>query len=128
MSEDLKSPSNRQFGLVLGLGIPVICYLVFGIINLFLMLISCFLVILGLFNSSLLSPLNRWWLKFGLVLGYVTTPIALSLLYFGILTPFACLLRVFGRDELKLKRNLTGENTFFLNKGVSARNNFDEQF
>lgn len=50
-----------------------------------------------------LAPLNRAWMKLGLILGRVVSPIVLGLLFFGLITPIALILRLTGRDELHLK-------------------------
>ena len=44
-------------------------------------------LILGLINSKLLSPLNKFWIKLGEILGNIIAPIVMALVYFVILTP-----------------------------------------
>lgn len=51
----------------------------------------------------ILAPLNRLWLKFGLLLGRIVSPIALGILFYGVFTPIGGLLRLAGKDPLKLK-------------------------
>ena len=52
-----------------------------------------------------LGPLNRGWSRLGAMLHRVASPIAVALLFFGVVTPFAVVLRIFGRDPLRLKRD-----------------------
>ena len=54
-------------------------------------------------NAKYLLPLNKLWMSFGLLLGSVFTPIILGLIFFGLFTPMAIVMKLFGRDELRLK-------------------------
>jgi hypothetical protein len=56
-----------------------------------------------LIKADLLLPLNKLWMRFGLLLGIIVSPIVLGVLFFGIFTPIAYLMRLRGRDELHLK-------------------------
>ena len=54
----------------------------------------------ALARPGLLAPLNRVWFRFGLLLHRVVSPLVLGLLFFLVLTPFAVLLRLFGKDPM----------------------------
>ncbi len=56
------------------------------------------------FLPSLLTPFNKAWFLLGQVLGKLVSPIVLGVIFFGVLTPVAFVLRVLGRDELRVKR------------------------
>jgi hypothetical protein len=53
----------------------------------------------------ILAPLNRLWLKLGLLLHKVVTPIIMALLFYGVVTPMGVLMRLLGKDLLRLKRD-----------------------
>ena len=54
-----------------------------------------------------LTPLNRLWFGIGLLLGKIVSPVVLGVIFFLLISPISIVLRLFGRDELKLKqRNL----------------------
>ena len=53
----------------------------------------------------LLAPLNRIWFRFGELLHRIVSPIALGVIFFGVITPYAVVMRLFGRDELLLRRH-----------------------
>ena len=61
-----------------------------------------FLVVAYTF-PRLLSPLNKLWLKFGLLLYKVMNPLILGLLFFITITPIGLIMRIFGKDFLGLK-------------------------
>jgi hypothetical protein len=53
---------------------------------------------------QLLSPLNRLWYGLGLLLGKIVSPIVLGIIFFVLITPISLITRLFGRDELKMKK------------------------
>jgi hypothetical protein len=57
----------------------------------------------SLIKPSLLGPLNRLWLKFGTLLHSITSPIILGVMFFLVITPIGLLMRLFGKDFLRLK-------------------------
>lgn len=104
-------PSDKKFGLMFTFVFALIaCYnLKFGnyliAVVYFVLCTSFFLV--ALFKSYLLRPLNKIWLKIGILMGSIVSPIVMGFIFFGIFTPIALLMRLLGRDELKLKRKNT---------------------
>ena len=75
-----------------------------------------------------LAPLNRVWFKFGILLGKIFSPLILGAIFFIIITPTALISRLFGRDELRLKR--TTAITYWLDRTPPGPNgdSFDNQF
>ena len=47
-----------------------------------------------------LAAPNRWWFRFGMLLHRIVSPIVLGLIFFGVITPFAVVMRIAGRDAL----------------------------
>jgi len=98
--------NNKGFGLlfftvffIIGLwpiingGSPRIVFFLFALIFL----------VLGLINSKILTPLNKAWIKFGELLGRIIAPIVMAVVYFTVLTPISIIVRMFGKDLLKVK-------------------------
>ena len=54
---------------------------------------------------SLLAVPNRWWMKLGLLLSKIVSPIALGILFYGVFGPMGIVMRLFGKDPLRLKRD-----------------------
>lgn len=52
-------------------------------------------------RPALLAPLNRLWMAFGHLLGRIVSPIIMSLIFFGVVTPIAILARWRGVDPMK---------------------------
>jgi hypothetical protein len=54
-----------------------------------------------------LEPLNNLWMRFGLLLGKIVSPIVLGLVFFLVITPVSWIARLRGRDALAIrKRNV----------------------
>jgi hypothetical protein len=56
------------------------------------------------FSPQLLTPLNRLWYGLGMLLGKIVSPIVLGVIFFLMITPISLITRLFGRDELKIKK------------------------
>ena len=56
------------------------------------------------FAPRILTPLNRVWFHFGELLHRIVSPIALGVIFFGVITPYAFVMRLFGRDALLLRK------------------------
>jgi large-conductance mechanosensitive channel len=50
-----------------------------------------------------LKPLNRLWFLFGAFLHKIVSPLVMALLFFVTVTPIAILMRLAGKDPLRLK-------------------------
>ena len=54
-------------------------------------------------RPPLLNPLNRLWMKLGLLLHRIVNPIVMGLLFYGTIWPTGLVMRMRGRDLLRLK-------------------------
>ena len=61
--------------------------------------------LVSIFSPKILAPLNKAWFHLGQLLGKIVSPIVLGIIFFGVLTPVGLITRLFGRDELRLKRS-----------------------
>ena len=104
--DEIKISSNRNFGVVF--------FVVFFLIALYPLtydegirtwsiIISLFFLILGLFNSKILNPLNKLWFKFGIILGKIISPLIMGIIYFLVVTPTGLIMRLLRKDILNLK-------------------------
>ena len=128
MQEKIKLPSNRNFGIVFSIVFLIIA--IWPILNqneirIWSIIISLIFLILGLINSKFLSPLNKAWFKFGLILGSVIAPIVMGIIFFLVVTPTGLIMKALGKDLLGLKRNKN--NTYWLEKD-NSNNNLKNQF
>ena len=105
---NIKISTNRSFGIVFFtffLIIAIYPLLKDQNIRVWSLIISILFLILGVLNSSLLSPLNKLWFKFGLLLGSIISPIVMGIIFFLVVTPIGLILKLVGKDPLNLKKN-----------------------
>lgn len=62
-------------------------------------------VIAAFSAPRLLSPLNKIWVRFGLLLHRVVSPFVMGLIFFCAVVPTGLMLRLVGKDLLRLKRD-----------------------
>ena len=106
--EEVKAGSDRSFGFVFAgfFGITSALSLWRGGHgwHWMLPLAAAFLVV-ALVYPKILGPLNRLWLKFGLLLYKVMNPLVLGLLFFVTIMPIGLIMRATGKDFLRLRRD-----------------------
>ena len=115
--DEVKIGSNKSFGIVF-----FIVFLIIGIypllnhneVRLWSLIISIIFLILGSLNSKLLTPLNKIWFKFGILLGRIVSPVIMGLIFFLVVTPIALIMRIIGKDLLNLKFNK--EKSYWIEK------------
>jgi hypothetical protein len=61
-------------------------------------------LLVAMFVPSALKPLNFVWIRFGMVLGMVVSPLVLALVYYLAVTPTGLVMRLARRDLLRLQR------------------------
>jgi len=74
-----------------------------GIRPIFFGLAGLALLLAALTAPGLLGPFNRAWQRLGLLLGRITTPIVMGLVFLLVVTPIALIRRAQGHDPLRLK-------------------------
>ena len=128
MDQNIKLPSNRSFGIVFFL--VFFLFSLYPLINdndilLWSLLVSIIILILGLINSKLLTPLNKIWFKFGILLGKIISPIIMSVIFFLVVTPIGFTMRLLGKDLLNLKNNKN--KSYWIEKN-GPKSNMKNQF
>ena len=128
-NKNIKISSNRSFGLVFFAFFLIIS--LWPLINdaeirIWSLIISIIFLLLGLFNSKILTPLNKLWFKFGIILGKFVAPIAMGIVFFLVVTPTGIIMRLTGKNLLGLKKDIK-KNTYWIKKNnylSSMKNQF----
>ena len=114
----IEGSSDRSFGLVFAIFFLMIALLPLlhgnGLRLWALGLAGCFLV-LALAVPKLLAPFNCLWTRFGMLLHRIVSPIALGVLFFGVVAPTGLLMRLLGKDPLHLRIDKTG-NSYWIDR------------
>ena len=106
IKSNIKISSNRNFGLVF--------FFIFLVVSIWPLthnespriwsaIISLAFLILVLTRSILLTPLNRLWTKFGIILGSIIAPIVMGVVFFLVVTPIGLVMKIIGKDLLSIK-------------------------
>ena len=128
MSKEVQIGSNRSFGIVFFLVFLIISlypYLNQNDIRIWSLILSIIFLILGLLNSKILSPLNKLWFKFGLLLAKIISPIVMGIIFFFVVTPIGLLMRCLRKDILNLKYN---NNNTYWSKRSGPKSKMKNQF
>ena len=85
-------------------------------------------LLLGLFNSIILTPLNFVWFKFGILLSRIVSPLVMLMIFFAIVTPLAILAKIVRKDFLNIdkKKNMI-KSTYWIEK-EKYENSMKDQF
>lgn len=81
----------------------------------YLLAIAGFFFAAAVIYPLILNPIYRVWMAFSAVIGWVNTRILMLVFFFVVITPIALLMRLFGRDVLKLKFSRK-KNTYWVKK------------
>ena len=106
--DDIKSSTDRSFGLVMAgffLLIGAWPLIRAEYVRWWALAVAALLAALALLRPTALAPLNRQWLKLGLLLSRFISPIVLGLLFYSTVTPIALLMRALGKDPLRKRRD-----------------------
>jgi hypothetical protein len=120
-NQNIKLPSNRSFGIVFFIFFLIIALwpLKSGLdIRIMPLIISIIFLILGLFNSNLLKPLNFLWMKFGLMLGKFISPIIMALIYYLTVVPTGLIFKILNKNLLNIKKK-NSQKSYWINKKES---------
>ena len=116
-TKDIKISSNKSFGIVFAVVFSLIALwplLKGNEIRLWSLIISIIFLTLGLLNSKILTPLNKLWFKLGILLGNFIAPIIMGIIFFFVVTPTGIIMKLLGKDLIKLKKN--NENSYWIEK------------
>ena len=126
--QSVKMSTNKNFGIVFFIFFFIIAMwplLSSNDIRLWSLIISLIFLILGILDSKILTPLNKLWMKFGLFLGNLISPIIMGIIYFIVVTPTGLIMKILGKDLLLLKKN--NMQTYWIEKKdpkTSMKNQF----
>ena len=126
--DDVKIGSNRSFGIVffaVFLIIAIYPLINSGELRLWSLIISIVFLVLGLVNSKILNPLNKFWFKFGIFLGKIISPFVMGIIFFLVVTPIGLLMRLLNKDLLNLKFN--NSHSYWIEK-TEPRSKMKNQF
>jgi len=107
-THEVKASSNRSFGWVFTavfLIVAVWPLVSGGMVRWWSLLVAAAFALVTVAAPKLLAVPNRLWMRVGLLLNRIISPIVLAFLFYVVVTPMGVLMRVFGKDSLRLRRD-----------------------
>ena len=119
MEEKISKKQLREFGLLIGLGFPLLIGWIIPSLTGHGFRVWTIFIGLPAFIVSLISPRlmhypYKKWLALGNALGWINSRIILGLVFMIVLLPIAFGMRLLGYDPLRIKQK--GEETFRENR------------
>jgi hypothetical protein len=115
----LQLPTDKKFGYFFSLIFIALSSYFFlknsNLLSYIFISLAIIFLIFAIFKSEVLHPLNILWMRFGLLIGKIVSPLVLGFIFFGIFTPMSIFMRIIGRDELRLK--VIRRNSFWKKRG-----------
>jgi hypothetical protein len=111
--QQVKASSNRAFGWVFVIVLLIIALwplTLGGALRWWSLIVSGLVAVVTLAAPRLLTIPNRLWLRLGLLLHRVVSPVVLAIMFYIIITPLGLLMRIFARDNLRLRRDAAAES------------------
>ena len=124
----MKKSSEKSFGILFStifFLIAIWFFLEDGKIIFWALALAFIFLFVAFLKKELLKPLNIAWIKLGEVLGKIIAPLVMALIFFFILTPLSFIIRIFGKDLLKLK--LSKDNSYWIKREKNITT-MDKQF
>lgn len=101
-------PSNLKFGWffagILFLSAAYAKWVLVSAWHMPLLGVAVVFAALPLLLPNSLTRLNKLWFRLGVLLGRIVSPIVLGIIFFLLITPVAAVMRIAGRDELRIKK------------------------
>lgn len=129
--EEIELPSQRKFGFffsaVFLIAAGYFLYIQSEIVGYSLTVLALLFLVTTLVNADLLLPLNYLWMRLGFLLGMIISPVVLGVVFFGLFTPYGVVMRIMGRDELRLKQT-KNESHWVRRLDSSPQTDFKQQY
>lgn len=106
--EHVEGSSDRSFGFVFAVVFVIIAVWPLwygGALRWWSVGVAAAFAVVAMAIPRVLALPNKLWLKLGLLLGKIVSPIALGILFYLVFMPIGMVMRLLGKDPLKLKRD-----------------------
>jgi len=106
--ESIEGSSNRAFGLVFAAVFLIVALLPLlsgEAVRWWSAAVAAVFGALAVLAAPVLGPLNKLWTRLGVLLHRIVNPVVLGIMFFIVVTPTGLLMRIAGKDPLRLKRD-----------------------
>ena len=111
---------NRKNNITFGI-LFFILFLILGLyplvsskpIRVWSVVLSLVFLIITIIKPNLFTFLNKLWIKFGVLLGKIISPVIMGLVFFFVVTPIGIFVKILKKDVMGLKR---GESSYWITR------------
>ena len=82
-------------------------------IRIWSVILSLVFLIITIIRPNLFTYLNRLWIKYGILLGKIISPIVMGLVFFFVVIPIGIFVKILKKDVMGLKR---GESSYWITR------------
>jgi hypothetical protein len=115
-SINIKRKNNITFGVLF-----FIFFLIVGLyplisnepIRIWSIIVSLVFLTVTIIKPNLFTFLNKLWIKFGILLGKIISPIVMGLVFFFVVTPIGIFVKILKKDVMGLK---IGESSYWITR------------
>lgn len=115
-SINIKRKNNITFGILF-----FVFFLIIGLyplisnepIRIWSVAVSLVFLIITIIKPNLFTFLNKLWIKFGILLGKIISPIVMGLVFFFVVTPIGIFVKILKKDVMGLKR---GQSSYWITR------------
>ncbi len=132
--KDIKESNKdlKKFGLTVGIALIILAVLLYFAGKksaVYFGAAGILLIIPALTAPVLLKPLNKAWMTFSIILGWVMTRVILIIFFYLVITPTGLLTRLFKKDFLDMKIDKTSKTYWKKREKVKSNPvDFERQF
>jgi len=129
--EQIIGPSARAFGLLAAVvcaAVALLPVLSGRAVRLWAAALSLGFLGAALLVPGLLAPLNAAGLRVGLVLHRVVNPVIMAALFYGVVTPFGIVTRVFRREAIRRLRPDPSATSYWIDRTGRPPAGMEQQF
>jgi energy-coupling factor transporter transmembrane protein EcfT len=112
----VKKSNNVTFGILFFIFFLIIGFYPLksgGVIRVWSVFVSLVFLIITIIKPNLFTFLNKLWIKFGILLGKIISPIVMGLVFFFVVTPIGIFVKILKKDVMGLKR---GESSYWITR------------
>ena len=121
----IQESSNKSFGIVFFVFFAIVAlyflYISKFLLSIIFLSISLFFLVIAFLYPSILTPLKKLWLRFGLILHLITNPIIMALIFYVVFLPIGLILKILKKDPLNRKFD-PEVNSYWINRDKDQDN------
>ena len=115
-SINIKRKNNITFGILF-----FVFFLIIGLyplisnepIRIWSIIVSLVFLTVTIIKPNLFTFLNKLWIKFGILLGKIISPIVMGIVFFFVVTPIGIFVKILKKDVMGLKR---GQSSYWITR------------